>query len=134
MTTALGALGIRHEVIASATVALLEERLRALELCIVNYQAWGRRGRDYHLARAGHYSVAYGFDGTHLLIADPAKGKTGLAPPPSWGVRSMRKDLFERRWHDIGTDGTVYRRWMLCVPLAQTGARERTGERQPPGA
>ncbi|MCP5156216.1 MAG: hypothetical protein H6983_18735 [Ectothiorhodospiraceae bacterium] len=114
---ALDALGVVHEVVEPGDIHLLEARISRLEYCIVDYQAWGRRGREFHDLRTGHYSVAFGFDPTHLLLADPAKKPLG--PAPGWGVRTIRKDLFRSRWRDRGPGGLRTHRWMLCVPAHQ---------------
>src|SRR5262245_21856362 len=84
MATGLERLGVSHEVVDSATIDVIEQRIRSLQLCIVDYQSWGRRGRDYQRGRTGHYSVVFGYDPTHLLLADPAKGKRSPAREP-WG-------------------------------------------------
>lgn len=114
---ALERLGVRHEIVEPGSLTLVEQRLHALQFVIVDYQAWGRSGRDYHDLLSGHYSVAFGYNATHLFLADPAR-KARL-PGESWGVRSLRKDLFERRWRDRGPGGLHTHRWMLCVPLRQ---------------
>lgn len=124
LSVALGQLGVAHDIVEPSSVSLLEESIRSLKLCIVDYQAWGRHGRDFHTMSTGHYSVAFGFQGDHFLLADPAK-KTATTSA-SWGIRRMRKDLFEKRWRDRTRDGLETFRWMLRVPLFQSLAHGET--------
>lgn len=114
---ALDHLRIQYQEVEPGSLAAIERHLHAFEYVVVDYQAWGRRGHDYRALLTGHYSVVFGFNASHLFLADPAKKpRTGIDP---WGTRSVRKDLFERRWRDRGPGGLRTHRWMLCVPLAQ---------------
>lgn len=121
LAAALTRLKVRHEVVETGDLDLLEARIRDFQYCIVDYQAWGTRGRDYHQLRAGHYSVVFGFNLTHVFIADPAKKPRRSGDP--WGARGIRKDLFRRRWRDRGPGELRTHRWMLCVPLVQPHLR-----------
>lgn len=116
---ALRVLGVPHEVVEPAEIADVETRIRRFEYCVVDYQAWGRRGREFHELRTGHYSVIFGFDPTHFWLADPAKKPRDGSR--SWGVRTMRKDLFRRRWRDRGPGGLRTHRWMMCIPTSPQG-------------
>lgn len=119
----LRALGVRHEVVEPADLTEIEARIGRSEYCIVDYQAWGRRGSDYRDLLTGHYSVVFGVDRTHLMLADPAKKPPGDAP--GWGMRAMRKDLFHGRWRDRGPGGLRTHRWMMCIPAVQPARRGR---------
>ncbi len=69
MVFALTRLGVRHFVPESATLGTIEKYLRRFHLCLVDYQSHDDGSGD------GHYSVIFGFDETHFLIADPYKKK-----------------------------------------------------------
>lgn len=116
-------LKITFEVIEHATIELIEEKIRNLNLCIVDYQAWGDGGSEYRGLNTGHYSVVFGYNKTHLWIADPAKHRTG--DYKKWGTRKMRKDFFAEHWMDKeGTETQTYR-WMIAVPLVQSKHTEQ---------
>lgn len=117
LITALKKFKIKHEVIDHASLEILEDKIRNLYLCLVDFQAWGEGGADYKGLNTGHYSVVFGFNKTHLWIADPAKHKT--EDYKKWGARKMRKDMFVERWLDKEFDGTRTYRWMIAVPLCQ---------------
>ena len=106
-------LGVRSHVHAHASVELVEEELRRCRLNVVDYQAWGDNGRDFQTLNTGHYSVIFGYTRTHFFVADPSKRGTPLP-----GFRTIRKDLFVKRWADQGEDGPT-RHWLLTVPLVQ---------------
>lgn len=110
MVSALEQLGVRHFVPESATLGTIEKYLRRFHLCLVDYQSHDDGSGD------GHYSVIFGFDETHFLIADPYK-KKGVRGK-EWGFRKIRKDLFEKRWHARHSDGVRALHWMVVVPLA----------------
>lgn len=118
LVRALTRLGVHHEVVEPGSLGHIEDRLHAFEYIIVDYQAWGRRGRDYQQLRSGHYSVVFGCNTSHLFLADPAKKPVRSGDP--WGARGVRKDLFVRRWRDRGPNDLHTHRWMLCVPIAQS--------------
>lgn len=109
--------GVKHEVIDHANLELIEQKIREINLLLVDYQSWGDGGSDYKGLNTGHYSVVFGFNKTHLWIADPAKHKT--QDYKKWGARKMRKDMFLERWQDREEGGTKTYRWMIAVPLCQ---------------
>ncbi len=96
---------VRHRVFQHASLTILEEKIRTLQLCIVNFRAW----------KEGHYSVAFGYSATHILLADPYKKKSSKTTPA--GFRAIRKDLFEKRWRDTFPDDEKTDHWMIAVPL-----------------
>jgi ABC-type bacteriocin/lantibiotic exporter with double-glycine peptidase domain len=112
LSRTLQKLNVYHQVHYLADRDLIESSIRNLNLCIVNYQAWGKGGRDAKTLSAGHYSVIFGFNVTHFYLADPSKVQTKKRS--TWGFRQIRKDLFEERWQGKDT-----KRWLLTVPLAQ---------------
>jgi len=91
------------------TLDTIEECIRQFKLCLVDYQSHDDGSAD------GHYSVIFGFDTTHFFIADPYK-KKGMRNK-EWGFRSIRKDLFEKRWHARHIDGVRAVHWMIAVPF-----------------
>lgn len=121
MINLLKKLKIAFEVIDHADIDLIEEKIRNLNLCIVDYQAWGDGGSEYRGLDTGHYSVVFGYNKTHFWIADPAKHRT--EDHKKWGTRKMRKDFFSEHWADKEEQGTQTYRWMIAVSLAQTGLR-----------
>jgi len=126
MIDLLKKLKVDFEVINHATMEMIEEKIRGLNLCIVDYQAWGRGGSEYRRLDTGHYSVVFGYNKTHLWIADPAKHRT--EDYKKWGTRKMRKDFFAEHWADKEEQGTKTYRWMIAVPLLQTKLRRRNKE------
>ena len=114
---ALKKFGIKHEVLDHASIDLVEKKIRRLNLCLVDFQAWAGGGADYKGLTSGHYSVIFGFNKTHVWIADPAKHRT--EDYKKWGARKMRKDIFLDHWLDKKLDGTKTYRWMIAVPLCQ---------------
>ncbi|HJX05934.1 MAG TPA: cysteine peptidase family C39 domain-containing protein [Candidatus Nanoarchaeia archaeon] len=76
----------------------LRDLLRLLQKgfpVLVLYQAWG----------GGHYSIIYGFKNNRFLLSDPAK---------DGGYRTIRKDLFLKRWwHE--DYGKKRHRWLMVV-------------------
>lgn len=117
LIAALKKFKIKHEVIEHASLELLERKIRGLNLCLVDFQAWGDGGADYKGLNTGHYSVVFGFNRTHIWLADPAKHKT--KDYKKWGARKMRKDMFLERWLDKEDNGARTYRWMITVPLHQ---------------
>ncbi|MCJ7792694.1 MAG: cysteine peptidase family C39 domain-containing protein [Candidatus Marinimicrobia bacterium] len=111
-------LGLRHKLIEHANLEILVKAIRHLNLCLVDYQAWGDSGEEFKGLETGHYSVVFGFNKTHLWIADPAKHHP--KKQKKWGVRKVRKDLFGQRWADKEVDGTKTHRWMVAIPIVQT--------------
>lgn len=109
MVEVLSDLNIRHFLLEHATLDTIESCIRRFELCLVDYQAYDDGTGD------GHYSVIFGFDETHFLVADPAKKKS--AHTKEWGFRRIRKDLFEKRWHARHIDGVRALHWMVAIPL-----------------
>lgn len=114
----LNELAIKHVVVEHATIELIEQKIRQLNLCLVDYQAWGESGEEFKGLETGHYSVIFGFDKTHLWLADPAKHHT--KKQKKWGARKVRKDLFATRWDDKEESGIVTHHWMVCIPMVQT--------------
>lgn len=112
MVHVLKHLGIRHDVFEDTTVANIEKHIRSFELCLVDFQAWDDGSRD------GHYSVIFGFDETHLFVADPYR-KRGIKHR-AWGFRRIRKDLFDIRWHGRHSDARRVNRWLVSVPFVQS--------------
>ncbi len=117
LSRALDHLNVHHEIHERGEVSLIETKIRNLHYCIVDYQAWGRRGSDFRNLKSGHYSVIFGFDRTHFFFADPAKKPTGNRK--TWGVRTIRQDLFDSRWKDREPCGKFTHRWMMSIPLSQ---------------
>jgi hypothetical protein len=110
-------LRIQHVVHPHATIALIEDCIHKLNLCVVDYQAWGKSGREFKTLEAGHYSVIFGFNRTHFFVADPAKRHTRKRA--TWGFRLIQKDLFRKRWADREATGEKTWHWMIAVPLVQ---------------
>ncbi len=117
MVTALKNLHIQHEVIHPGSLNILESKVRELNLCLVDYQAWGDGGGQYMGLGTGHYSVVFGFNQTHIWLADPAKHHT--EKQQKWGARCVRKDIFLKHWSDKEGNGRIVKRWMVAVPLVQ---------------
>lgn len=113
----LADLGIKHEVIEHASITNIEDKIRQFNLCLVDFQAWGDGGNEFKGLETGHYSVVFGFNKTHLWVADPAKHHT--EKQKSWGARKIRKDLFTQRWADKEASGIKTHHWMVSVPLFQ---------------
>src|SRR3989338_2352483 len=113
----LRAFNIRYEIAHPGSIELLEKKIRELNLCIVNYQAWARGGSEMKYLNAGHYSIVFGYNKTHFFVADPSKYPTPKSPTS--GFRTIRKDLFIKRWRDEEENGTQTDRFMLSIPLFQ---------------
>ena len=80
-----------------ASIKDIEFFIRKKIPVLVDYQSW----------HGGHYSVIRGYTRTHFLLSDTAK---------NCGYRTIRKDLFYKRWYDTGhLKGLNYHRWMLVV-------------------
>lgn len=119
MIAAFKEMKIAYQEYHPASIRLLQEQIRTLHLCMVDYQAWGDSGSQYKGLDTGHYSVVFGYNKTHLWIADPAKHKTKKQKKKNWGARKVRKDVFNKHWADKETDGTKTSKWMVAVPLVQ---------------
>jgi ABC-type bacteriocin/lantibiotic exporter with double-glycine peptidase domain len=111
-------LKIKHQIIPHGSIALIEEKIRNFNLCLVNYQAWGENGAEIKNLDSGHYSVIFGFTPTHFFVADPAKRHT-VKYNKQWGFRTIKKNLFSKRWRDKEENGEKTFHWMLAVPLNQ---------------
>jgi predicted double-glycine peptidase len=117
LTKALDELGVKYELIEPAGVDILEEKIRNLNLCLVDYQAFGEGGADYKNLGTGHYSVVFGYDQTQYWVADPAMHH--VESRKKWGARKIRKDLFVEHWKDREADGNKTYHLMIAVPLGQ---------------
>jgi len=115
---ALKKLEVKHETIQRASIKIVENKIRKLNLCVINYQAWGKCGQDYKNLETGHYSVIFGFNHEHLYIADPHKNHT--EKHNEWGFRTIDKKLLCERWKDkfLSNGETTYH-WMIAVPIVQ---------------
>lgn len=111
-------LRIKHKEISHASIEMIEDKIRSLNLCLVDYQAWGEGGTDYKGLKTGHYSVVFGFDKIRLWIADPAKHHS--EKQRKWGARKIRKDIFVQNWADKEVSGIETHHWLIAVPLVQT--------------
>lgn len=135
LSRALKKLGVRHDIYPHGSIALIEQRINELCLCIVNYQAWANGGSTLSKLQNGHYSVIFGLNKTHFFLSDPSKKKTPHAA--EWGFRTIKKSLLFKRWKykpdtrkkvlllkqrkynlDKKEENTVFR-WLITVPLAQ---------------
>lgn len=115
---ALKKLEVRHETIERASIKIIENKIRKLNLCIINYQAWGKCGQHYKNLETGHFSVVFGFNSEHLYVADPHKNHTEKCN--EWGFRTIHKKLLNERWKDkIPPNGDLTYHWMIAVPLVQ---------------
>lgn len=118
LSSALKKLEVKHETIERASVKIMEDKIRKLNLCIINYQAWGECGQHYKNLETGHFSVVFGFNPEHLYIADPHKNHTEKCN--EWGFRTMHKKLLSERWKDkIPPNEELTYHWMIAVPLVQ---------------
>lgn len=118
---ALDTLGIRYNLENEANIELIEHKLRNLELCLVDYQAWFDGTSNPEKLTDGHYSVIFGHNPTHFWVADPSKHRRQVMSPEKAGIRRIRKDLFRKRWIDGYADRElVFRHWMITVPIYQT--------------
>lgn len=116
LVKALKKSAVRHKIFSQANKDILENSIRGLNLCIVDYQAW-MKGDEFKRLDAGHYSVIFGFDENYYYFADPGKHHTPI--DKEWGYRAVRKDLFLKRWKDISAKGEKFFHWMIVVPLGQ---------------
>jgi len=120
IVSALELLEIQHEVIPNASIELVEQKVKMLNLCLVDYEAWFESKTEFETFDGVHYSVIFGFNSTHFWLADPSKHRAQIRDPHNLGVRTIEKELFNSRWIDGYTDrGMVYKKWMVAVPLYQ---------------
>lgn len=118
LSLAFKKLEIKHETIERSSIKTMEDKIRKLNLCIINYQAWGKCGQHYKNLETGHYSVVFGFNSEHLYIADPHKNHTEKCN--EWGFRTIHKKLLCERWKDkIQPSGKTTYHWMIAIPLVQ---------------
>ncbi len=117
LITTLNKLKVAHTVFERSSVTIVESAITNLNLCLIDYQSWGDNGKEYEKLETGHYSVIFGFNKTHFYIADPAKRHTEKCD--EWGFRTIRKDLFEKHWKDVESNGKKTFHWMMSVPLFQ---------------
>ena len=117
LIVALKKLGVKHKLYRHGDKKILEDSIRGLNLCIVDYQAW-MVSDEFKKLDAGHYSVIFGFNEDYYYFSDPAKHHT--PKDKEWGYRTVRKDLFFKRWKDISAKGEKFFHWMIAVPLCQT--------------
>ena len=74
---------------------------------IVAYQDWARPRVDYATSwDHGHYAIVVGADDRRIMLCDPSSKRPR---------RYLKPDDFLSRWHDIESDGTIYRQWGLSV-------------------
>lgn len=100
--------GLKTKERFEAKIEDIETELGKGKLCLVAYQAWGKK-KYYKKLQSGHYSVVFGFEKDYLWLADPfVKGERVRYRR---GVRKIRKTVFEGRWMDA--DGLDH--WMLAV-------------------
>lgn len=120
LVTALIKLGVRHEVIPEGNLELIEEKIKLLNLCLVEFQISGANPREYKNLEAGHYSVIFGYDKSCFWVADPASHRE-LEHPHRFraGIRKIEKEIFKKRWIDIETSNVIHKHWMIAVPLTQ---------------
>src|SRR3989344_3203743 len=68
MLKALKELKIKHDFVNKAEIADIEEAVRQMKLCLVEFQAWGKGGRAHRSLRASHYAIIFGFDERRLYL------------------------------------------------------------------
>jgi predicted double-glycine peptidase len=117
LARALDQLNVKYEIIHPGSIKILEQKIRELNLCIVDYQAWANNGSELAKVNAGHYSVVFGFNADQIWLADPAKHKTGVYD--KWGARRMSKELFNKHWYDKEAEGIETNKFMMAIPLYQ---------------
>ncbi len=117
LSEVLKKLEIEHKIYLHATIELIEEKIRELNFCVINYQAWGENGEQYKNLETGHYSVVFGFNKNHLFVADPSKKHTNKQS--EWGFRTIHKKLLNERWEDKIPEGPYTFHWMMKIPLVQ---------------
>ena len=116
LIAALKKLGIKYKLYRRGNKKILEDSIAGLNLSVVDYQAW-MVGDEFKKLKAGHYSVIFGFNEDHYYFSDPAKHHTPI--DKEWGYRTVRKDLFLKRWKDVSAKGDKFFHWMIAVPLYQ---------------
>lgn len=124
MAPTLRAFGVRcREVRHGGSVEDIENELDNFRLCIVEYRAWGQGGTDIN--NGIHYSVIFGYDRTHFFMADPYKGEHSKSK--RYAFRTIRKDLFQKRWWARDSHGKKIHHWYIAVSLKQraNGSRNK---------
>jgi hypothetical protein len=92
----LDKLGYKYIEKEKATIDDIEEFIIKGIPVIVDYQA-------YH---GGHFSTIIGFDENRFYISDPASDKK---------YKWIKKQDFEKRWHEEDEPGKIVNRWLLAV-------------------
>ncbi len=112
---ALDSYGLPYKVYTRATVVQVEESIRAGNICLVVYQAWPASSSTLQDLNGGHWSIIFGFNKTHLFLADPAKHK--MKVQRRLGFRTIEKKRFEKFWVDKAWNKKIYVHWMVTVPV-----------------
>ncbi len=123
LSKALDKLKVKHKVCRRASIKFIEEKIIDLNLCLIDYQAWGEGGKDYKNLKTGHYSVIFGFNKTNFYIADPNKKHTSKYE--EWGFRTMNKKLFNNNWNDEEESKVAKHHWLITIPLSQKNKGHR---------
>jgi len=89
---------------------------------LVSYQSEGTE-KEIEKLECGHYSIIFDMNEASVRLIDPSHDEEYI-PGAGIGVFSMAREEFEDRWIDKGTDGTIYKKWMMGVRRVQANKVE----------